>query len=144
MTSYSAYTKVNQEFQTFEDAMQYLNGYEGTEGKAATAVSILTEESSFGAQGELVDGVPGDTEATNQAFVVQVKHIIPGGAFTISYVVEYTEEEVENGEPEDADDTGYGVEEPVEEVDAEPGEGSEVDSDVPSAGAGAEPANSLD
>lgn len=139
MIEYSAYTRLQRTFPTFEEAVAFLEGYLGVDGMEVVAVSILTEEGSHGATAEFLDGIPTEVISTSQAFIVTVTYEVMGKVFKFDYVVEFglkplpepepeivpepeEEEEIENESTED----GTEPDSPTgdEETDPQPDEGS--------------------
>lgn len=136
--SYGAYTRVAEEFPTFEAAVDRLQTYPGSEGREPTSVSLVTGTSPAGLETESLDGVPGDP-AESQAYYVTVVHEVFSKKFTIEYVVEFgpvPEEEVdgEDGESgyESQPEPGYPEDsEPVDEgVGEEHSDPGGVDSEL--------------
>lgn len=133
MIEYPAYTRIKRTFSSFEEGVTLLENHPITEGKHVTAVAILTEENSYGAFADVLDGTPTEIVSSVQAFIITVVHEVFGKTFTFEYLVEFSlipipdpepepEEEIENESLED----GNQLDSPTgdEEVDPQPDEGS--------------------
>lgn len=132
MTTYSAYSRVSDKFDTLEGAVDALTKFPWTAGREVTAVSVLTGEDLNGAHGQLVGGSPTNVISTTQAYVVGVTHRVQDKALTIEYIIEFGEEYGETGE--DSDGLEPRDEEASQELDRSPEQGGEGDGDVPPAG----------
>ena len=111
MTNYQAYITMPDVFESLDEAaydcMLDVVGATAFDNPSPVwelrAVSVVTENSTYGAQTDRVDGDPEGSTNETQAYMVSVEQSVLGTKFTMKYILEFGVKSGEDGTGEDAD-----------------------------------------